>query len=102
MSCVALRGITLMDRPTRIAFLSEHANPLTNLGSADAGGQNVYLGEASRNLARLGHTVDIFTPPDSPDTSEILEWMPGVRVVNLLAGSLEPKPKDERRPFMPD
>ncbi len=91
-----------MDRPTRIAFLSEHANPLTNLGSADAGGQNVYVGEVSRNLARLGHTVDIFTRRDSPDTSEIVEWMPGVRVVNLLAGPLEPRPKDELWPFMPE
>lgn len=50
-----------MDRPTRIAFLSEHASPLTNLGGADAGGQNVYVDQVSRNLARRGYTVDVFT-----------------------------------------
>ena len=90
-----------MDRLTRIAFLSEHANPLANLGGADAGGQNVYVGEVSSNLARRGYAVDIFTRRDSPDTPEIVEWKPGVRVVNLLAGPLELRPKDELWPFMP-
>lgn len=91
-----------MDRPTRIAFLSEHASPLTNLGGADAGGQNVYVDQVSRNLARRGHAVDVITRRDSPDTPEIVAWTPGVRVVNLLAGPLKPRPKDELWPFMPE
>ena len=91
-----------MDRPTRIAFLSEHASPLTNLGGADAGGQNVYVDQVSRNLARRGYAVDVFTRRDSPDTPEIVAWTPGVRVVNLLAGPLKPRPKDELWPFMPE
>lgn len=89
-----------MDRPIRIAFLSEHASPLAQLGGADAGGQNVYVGEVSRNLARHGYAVDVFTRRDSPDTPEITEWAPGVRVVNLLAGPVQPRPKDELWPFM--
>lgn len=84
-----------MDRPIRIAFLSEHASPLVQLGGADAGGQNVYVGEVSRNLARHGYAVDVFTRRDSPDTPEITKWAPGVRVVNLLAGPVQPRPKDE-------
>jgi len=75
-----------MDRPTRIAFLSEHASPLTNLGGADAGGQNVYVDQVSRNLARRGYAVDVFTRRDNPDMPEITGWPPGVRIVSLLAG----------------
>ena len=91
-----------MDRPIRIAFLSEHASPLTTLGGADAGGQNIYVGEVSRNLGRCGFAVDVFTRRDSPDMPEIVEWGKGVRVVNLLAGPIQPRPKDELWPYMPE
>ncbi len=89
-----------MDRLTRIAFLSEHASPAAILGGADAGGQNVYVDEVSRNLARRGYAVDIFTRRNSVDTPEVIEWAPGVRVVSLAAGPLQPRPKDELWPFM--
>jgi D-inositol-3-phosphate glycosyltransferase len=91
-----------MNRPTRIAFLSEHASPLATLGGADAGGQNIYVGEVSRNLGRYGFAVDVFTRRDNPDVPEIVDWGTGVRVVNLLAGPMQPRPKDELWPYMPD
>ena len=90
-----------MDRPTRIAFVSEHANPLASLGGADAGGQNVYVSELSRNLARRGYAVDVFTRWDNADRPEVVEWEPGVRVIHLKAGPVRPRPKDELWPFMP-
>lgn len=89
-----------MDRPTRIAFLSEHASPLATLGGADAGGQNIYVGEVSRNLGRCGFAVDVFTRRDNPDIPEIVECGRGVRVINLLAGPVQPRPKDELWPYM--
>ena len=91
-----------MDRPIRIAFLSEHASPLATLGGADAGGQNIYVGEVSRNLGRHGFAVDVFTRRDNPDVAEIVDWGTGVRVVNLFAGPKQPRPKDELWPYMPD
>src|SRR5579872_271523 len=91
-----------MDRPTRIAFLSEHASPIALLGGADAGGQNVYVDEVSRNLARRGYAVDVFTRRDSMDAPEIIKWAAGVRVINLQAGPAQPRPKDELWPFMPE
>ncbi len=91
-----------MDRITRIAFLSEHASPIALLGGADAGGQNVYVDEVSRNLARRGYAVDVFTRRDSMNAPEIVEWAPGVRVVHLKAGPSRPRPKDELWPFMPE
>ena len=89
-----------MDRPTRIAFLSEHASPLATLGGADAGGQNIYVGEVSRNLGRCGFAIDVFTRRDNPEMPEIVEWGKGVRVINLLAGPVQPRPKDELWPYM--
>jgi len=91
-----------MERLTRVAFFSEHASPVARLGGADAGGQNVYVDEVSRNLARRGYAVDVLTRRDSPEAPEIIEWAPGVRVVNLIAGPLQPRPKDELWPFMPE
>jgi D-inositol-3-phosphate glycosyltransferase len=91
-----------MDRITRIAFLSEHASPTALLGGADAGGQNVYVDEVSRNLARRGYAVDVFTRRDSADAPEIIEWASGVRIVHLQAGPSWPRPKDELWPFMPE
>jgi glycosyltransferase involved in cell wall biosynthesis len=58
--------------------------------------------EVSRNLARRGYAVDVFTRRETPDTSEIIDWAPGVRVVHLLAGPTQPRPKDELWPFMPE
>ena len=90
-----------MDRSMRIAFLSEHASPAALLGGQDAGGQNVYVDEVSRNLARRGYTVDVFTCRTSPAESEVINWAPGVRVVNLSAGPAEFRPKDQLWPLMP-
>jgi D-inositol-3-phosphate glycosyltransferase len=97
-----MRGKKQMNRPIRIAFLSEHASPLALLGSADAGGQNVYVDEVSRNLALRGYAVDVFTRRDSSDAPEIVQWRPGVRVIHLEAGPPLPRPKDELWPYMPD
>ena len=91
-----------MNRPIRIAFVSEHASPLALLGSADAGGQNVYVDEVSRNLARLGYIVDVFTRRDDASAPEIVQWRPSVRVIHLEAGPSRPRPKDELWPYMPD
>ncbi|HEX6293274.1 MAG TPA: glycosyltransferase [Herpetosiphonaceae bacterium] len=90
-----------MNRPIRIAFLSEHASPVALLGSTDAGGQNVYVDELSRNLGQLGYAVDVFTRRESADAPAVIEWAPGVRVINLLAGAARVLPKDDLWPLMP-
>src|ERR671934_3021181 len=90
-----------MERPRRIAFLSEHASPLALLGGEDAGGQNVYVDKVSRNLGRLGYAVDVFTRCDGPDVPDVVDWAPGVRVVHLAAGPRQHVPKDQIWPFMP-
>src|SRR5437763_16031602 len=96
------KGMIPMDRSTRIAFISEHASPVALLGGADAGGQNVYVDEVSRNLARRGYAVDVFTRRDSPNIPEIIDWAAGLRVVHLSAGPAQRLSKDVLWPFMPE
>ncbi len=80
--------------------MSEHASPLALLGGQDAGGQNVYVDEVSRNLGRLGYAVDVFTRRDNEDVPEVVDWAPGVRIVHLQAGPSRFLLKDEIWPFM--
>ena len=86
----------------RVAFLSEHASPLALLGSQDAGGQNVYVDEVSRNLAKLGVAVDVFTRGDDPGLPSVTQWAQGVRVIHLRAGDERFIAKDNLWPLMPD
>ncbi len=91
-----------MNRRPRIAFLSEHASPIAVLGGEDAGGQNVYVDEVTRNLGTLGFDVDVFVRRDGTTLPDIIDWSPGVRVVHLEAGPSEFLLKDAIWPYMPD
>lgn len=84
----------------RIALISEHASPLSTLGGRDCGGQNVYVAQLARHLARKGYSVDIFTRRDSPDQANVVSWSPGVRVIHLAAGPPEPIMKEALLPHM--
>jgi len=90
-----------MSKPMRIAFISEHASPLACLGSADAGGQNIYVDELSRHLGERGYLIDVFTRRDCSELPEVVDVVPGVRVVHLDAGPREFCAKDELWPYMP-
>jgi D-beta-D-heptose 7-phosphate kinase / D-beta-D-heptose 1-phosphate adenosyltransferase len=91
-----------MKQHLHLAMISEHASPLALLGSQDAGGQNVFVDELSRNLGHLGHSVDIFTRRDRVDAAEVVEWAPDVRVINLAVVPAEFVPKDELWTLMPE
>ncbi|RCH55318.1 glycosyltransferase family 1 protein [Mucilaginibacter hurinus] len=83
-----------------IAFISEHASPLAVLGGVDTGGQNVYVAQLARHLARQGYAVDVYTRRDSEDTPTIVEWVPGVRVIHIQAGPAQPVIKEELLQYM--
>ncbi len=85
---------------SHIALISEHASPLGMLGGADSGGQNVYVGQVARNLASLGHSVDVFTRRDDPRLPEVAEWLDGVRLIHVPAGPPVCVRKEDLLPFM--
>jgi len=84
----------------RIAIVSEHASPLAQLGGVDSGGQNVYVANVARELARLGHCVDVFTRLDNPYLSDQMEWDDNVRVIHVPAGPACRMPKESLLPYM--
>jgi glycosyltransferase involved in cell wall biosynthesis len=84
----------------RVAMVSEHASPLAALGGPDAGGQNVYVAQVARQLARKGHRVTVYTRRDSADLPDRVTLDDGVQVVHVPAGSPTPVPKDELLPHM--
>lgn len=71
----------------RIALLSVHTSPLARLGGKKTGGMNVYVRDFSRELARRGIEVDVFTRADRSDLPPVLCGdVPGFRVIHLDAG----------------
>jgi type III pantothenate kinase len=83
-------------------MVSEHASPLAVLGGVDAGGQNVHVAALSKELARRGREVTVFTRRDDRALAERVEFAPGVTVVHVDAGPARPVPKDELLPYMDD
>ena len=84
----------------RIAMISDHASPLAAAGGVDSGGQNIYVAQVARHLARQGHAVDVFTRRDDPALPEVLQWADGVRVVHVPAGPAHAVRKEELLPYM--
>lgn len=68
-----------------VALVSVHGDPLIPLGAEEAGGQNVYVREVARALARRGHAVDVFTRGREVTAPEHLD-LDGARVVRLPCG----------------
>ena len=86
----------------RVALISEHASPRAWLGGADSGGQNVYVGQVARGLARRGHRVDVFTRRDEVHLADEVLCEDGVRVVHVPAGPPEAVRKEELLGYMDD
>ncbi len=70
----------------KIAMLSVHSSPTSPLGTNDAGGMSVYIGELAKELGRQGHRVDIFTRFTALSCSESEDLYENVRLINLRAG----------------
>ena len=85
----------------RIALISEHASPLAALGGVDAGGQNIYVANVARCLARAGHHVDVLTRRDSADLPPVVDMRPGARVIHIDAGPARFVPKEQLLGHMP-
>ena len=78
----------------RLAILSFHGCPVARLGEKDTGGMNVYVLQLTREFARKGIEVDVFTRYHDPDDPKIVELEDGARVIHLKAGSYEAAKED--------
>jgi D-inositol-3-phosphate glycosyltransferase len=77
-----------------IAMLSVHTCPLAALGGKETGGMNVYVRELSRELGRMGLSVDVFTRSQDPDIRRVVEFGSDVRVVHVPAGPQAPMARE--------
>jgi glycosyltransferase involved in cell wall biosynthesis len=83
----------------KIALVSEHASPLAVAGGVDSGGQNIYVANVARQLAKSGYHVDVFTRRDR-SLLPLVSRLEGIRVVNVPAGPPVQLPKEVLLPYM--
>ena len=80
----------------RVAILSVHTCPLALLGGKKTGGMNVYVRDFSRELARRGVLVDVFTRSQDDCQPMIKHDLGnGGRVIHIPAGPEKPIPLGE-------
>ncbi|MCX6817010.1 MAG: glycosyltransferase [Candidatus Beckwithbacteria bacterium] len=70
----------------QIAMISYHTCPLAAEEGKETGGMNVYVLELSKELAKQGWKVDIFTRAQGLNCSKIVNFRPNLRVIHLSAG----------------
>jgi D-inositol-3-phosphate glycosyltransferase len=71
-------------------MLSVHTCPLAALGGKETGGMNVYVREVSRELGRMGVSVDVFTRSQNPAIPRVVSLGARARVIHLPAGDEAP------------
>ncbi len=86
----------------RLAMISVHADPLAKLGGREMGGQTVYIIELSRQLAKMGWTVDIFTRLTRKRTRKMRRLSKNLNVIYLKAGPHSDIPKEKYFKDLPE
>ena len=77
-----------------VAMLSVHTCPLAALGGKETGGMNVYVREVSRELGRMGVSVDVFTRSQDPSIPRVVGLGERARVIHLAAGVEAPMARE--------
>lgn len=85
-----LRGVdTLVTSLREVAVLSMHSSPLTQPGTGDSGGMNVYVRELAGSLARLGVSTTVYVRRDNDELQRVVNVEPGFQVVHIDAGPVD-------------
>ena len=78
----------------RAGVISLHTSPLTQPGSGDSGGMNVYIREFVSSLTQAGVACDVFVRRWSDELEPVVEVEPGFRVVHVPAGPCDMSKED--------
>ena len=73
----------------RAGIISLHTSPLTQPGSGDSGGMNVYIREFVSSLVQAGLSCDVFVRRWLDDLEPVVEVEPGFRVIHVPAGPVD-------------
>ncbi len=90
----AIPSARVAGRRLRIALISDCASPTTTPGNIVCSGQNVYVGQLAQELARAGHTVDIFARRDAPAQPQLAQLGDNIRIIRVPAGPPGHVPKE--------
>jgi len=85
-----------------VALISVHGDPAIEIGKEEAGGQNVYVRQVGKALAKLGWQVDMFTRKASREQSSIVQHSSNCRTIRLVAGPEEFVPRDNIFGYAPE
>ena len=88
-------------RPLNIAMLSIHSSPLGELGTINTGGMSIYVRELASELARLGHTIDIFTCAGTNGHEPVIQLAKNVRLVHFSIPDANLSTKQDLFPLLP-
>lgn len=72
-----------------VAVLSMHTSPLSQPGTGDSGGMNVYVRELGASLAQAGIDVRVYVRRWSDDLPDRVKVEPGLEVVHVTAGPVD-------------
>lgn len=86
MTLPVLQGGDLPVERRRLAVLSLHTSPLTQPGSGDGGGMNVYVRELVSSLAQAGVDCRVYVRRWADDLPGTVFVEPGFEVVHVPAG----------------
>ena len=78
----------------RIALISVDGDPAAEIGSEEAGGQNVYVRQVGEALAHQGWQVDLFTRQTSSSQETVIIHNANCRTIRLPAGPKAFVPRD--------
>ncbi|MGF1570710.1 MAG: glycosyltransferase [Nodosilinea sp.] len=85
-----------------IALISVHGDPAIDIGKEEAGGQNVYVRQVGKALAKLGWRVDMFTRKTDSQAPAQVQHSPRCRTIRLKAGPEGFVPRDRLFQHLPE
>jgi D-inositol-3-phosphate glycosyltransferase len=88
--------------PKRIAVISYHTCPLSDEEGKEVGGMNVYVLELSKELAKKGLVLDLFTRSQDEKSPKIVNVSNNLRVIHIPAGPQTSLSKKEIADFIPE
>jgi len=83
-------------------MISFHTCPLASEEGKETGGMNVYVFELAKQLAKQGHTVDMYTRAQNISNQEVVEIGPRLRLIHLKAGKMGPIDKKKLIQHIPE
>lgn len=83
-------------------MISYHTCPLSDEKDADIGGLNTYVLQLSKQLAKRGHKIDIYTRCVDKNRCKVVKVQKNLRVIHLPSGPKKKLPKKELIKYLPE